>query len=248
LETIEFKLDDYRIISPRVYYQFLAETFLLDVYRTVDLLRENDLVLDLGATIGEFSVLASKKVRKEGKVIAIEPDIYSYEVLKSNIQRNNCQNIIPLNVGIGTEPGEKEISFWGRSYRFKVNTLENILRELNITKKINFVKMDIEGIEAEVVSKNIQIFKDVNVISLEFHGTKQKLDELLLPNGFSFRPVTMRYVYKNLLRHLFLHPITFSKSLKYMIDDIPQVLRTMFTGFDMARSEYLLTGSYVKGR
>jgi FkbM family methyltransferase len=248
LETLEFKLDDYSIISPRDYYQFLVETFILDVYRTADLLKENDLVIDLGATIGDFSILAAKKVGREGKVIAIEPDFYTYEILKSNIQKNNCQNIIPLNLGIGSEPGETEITFEGRTYTCKLNTLENILRDLNITDKINFIKMDIEGMEAEVVSKNIQAFKEVNVISLEFHGTKQKLDKLLLPNGFSFRPITMGYVYKNLLKHLFLHPVIFSKSLKYMIDDIPQVLRTIFTGFEMVRSDYLLTGSYVKGR
>jgi hypothetical protein len=248
LETLEFKFDGYRIMSPRNYFQFLAETFILDVYRTTELLRKNDLVLDLGATIGDFSVLASKKVGREGKVIAIEPNTEDYKLLKLNIKNNNCPNVVPINIGIGSEPGEKEISFWGRKFRCKLDTLENILRESNITDKINFIKMDIEGFEAEVVSENIQTFNEVDVISLEFHGTKQRLDELLLPKGFSFKPITMRYVYRKLLKHLLLHPIGFSRSFRYVINDIPRVFRTMFTGFDMARSDYLLTGSYVKDR
>jgi FkbM family methyltransferase len=245
---LEFKLDDYRIISPRAYYQFLAETFILDVYRTGELLRENDLVLDLGATMGDFSVFASKKVGNNGKVIAIEPDPYSYEILKKNIERNNCQNIVAVNLGIGSAPEEKDITFFSRTYRCKLNSLENILEELDIRDKINFIKMDIEGFEAEVVFKSLKTIKEANVISVEFHGTKQKLDELLLPNGFSYRPITMRYVYKNLLKHLLLHPITFSKAAVYMIDEIPTILGSIFTGFDMTKSDYLLTGSYVRGR
>jgi FkbM family methyltransferase len=249
---LEFKLDDYRIISPRAYYQFLAETFILDVYRAGELLRENDLVLDLGATMGDFSVFASKKVGNNGKVIAIEPDPDSYEILKKNIERNNCQNIVAVNVGIGSAPEEKDITFItcgiSRTYRCKLNSLENILEELDIRDKINFIKMDIEGFEAEVVFKSLKTIKEANVISVEFHGTKQKLDELLIPNGFSYRPITMRYVYKNLLKHLLLHPITFSKAAVYMIDEIPTILGSIFTGFDMTKSDYLLTGSYVRGR
>ena len=47
----------------------LSEVLLLDTYRT-DLLKKGDTVVDLGAGIGDFSVLASRRVDPIGKVIA----------------------------------------------------------------------------------------------------------------------------------------------------------------------------------
>jgi len=249
LETLEYTLGNYRIICPKgYYYQDVNENYILDVYRTDELLKENDLVLDLGASIGDFSILSSKKIGKKGQVIAIEPDIESYGILKLNIEINSCQNIIPFNVGVGSEPGEKEITFRGRKYRFKVCTLENILNELYINRRINFIKMDIEGFEAEVVTKSLQTIKEANVISVEIHGTKEKLDRALLPNGFFFRPVTMNYIYKKLVKHLFLHPSNFCKAINYTIKDKPQLLLNSITGFDITKNEDILIGSYIKDR
>jgi FkbM family methyltransferase len=248
LDIKKFEFDNCSIICPRIYYQFLSENFILDVYRSHEFLRENDLVLDLGASVGDFSVIASKKVGQKGKVIAIEPDAEIYEILRMNIRRNNCQNVIALNLGVGSEVGEKEITFWGRTYRFKVNTLENILHDLGINEKINFIKMDIEGFEADVVCKSIKTIKEANVISVEFHGTKQKLDDLLLPNGFFFMPITMKYIYKKLIKHLLRHPYNFYKAFLYTIKDKPQVLRSSITGYAMAKSDCLLIGSYIRDR
>ena len=242
-------LGDYRLVCPKNYNLYeVYEVYILDVYRASDLLNEGDLVIDLGAGIGDFSVLASKKVGREGLVISIEPDIESYKILQSNIQRNRCQNIIPMNIGVGSEPGEKEITFWGRKYRFNVSTLENIIDELHIHRKINFIKMDIEGFEVEVVNKSLKTIKEANVISVESHGTKEKLDRVLLPSGFSFEPVTMNYIYKKLINHLFFHPSNFYKALKYTLSDKPHMLRTMFTGLDIAKSQETVIGSYIKYR
>ena len=55
----------------------------------------------------------------------------------------------------------------------QVNTLENILDGLNIKDRVNFIKMDIEGVEADVAIKSIEIIKEANVISLEFHVQKK---------------------------------------------------------------------------
>jgi FkbM family methyltransferase len=67
----------------------------LDTYRA-DLLKKDDTVIDLGAGIGDFSVLASRKVGPNGKVIALEPNAEDYEMLKMNIERNGCATSLPL--------------------------------------------------------------------------------------------------------------------------------------------------------
>jgi 23S rRNA U2552 (ribose-2'-O)-methylase RlmE/FtsJ len=245
MELSEFKYGPYKLYYPKVYYQFLKEVFIFDVYRS-NLIRKNDIVLDLGATIGDFSVLASKKVGKKGKVIAIEPNIEDYKILKLNIKRNYCENVVPLNLGVGNKFGEEEITFWGKTFKCTINTLKNILNELNI-QKIDFVKMDIEGFEIDVISNSIDIIKEANVISLECHSNKEKMDTILLPHGFSFKPVTYSYYYRKVLKNLFLHP---SHICKVGVDTIiknPIVLYRTLTRYDMTK-ERVVEGSYIKAR
>ena len=83
---LEFKYDDFRITCPANYYIFLKEVFLLDIYRA-NLIKQNSIVLDLGADYGDFSIVASKKVGKNGKVIALEPNPDDFELLKENIKK-----------------------------------------------------------------------------------------------------------------------------------------------------------------
>ena len=255
-ELGEFTFNNYRILYPsnaldQAFWLSLCENLIVDVYRSSEFLRDNYVVLDLGASIGSFCVIASRLVGKKGKVIAIEPDTDSFQILKNNIQRNNCQNVIALNLGVAGEPGEKEITFSRKTYRFKVNSLENILHELNVTDKIDFVKMDIEGSEDEVIRDSIHILKQTSAISLEFHGTRRILDELLIPNGFSFKPITMKYIYKNLTKSLLLHPIDFCKASFNTIRNNPQVVHSAISGFGVTRrnvdrNEGILVGAYFR--
>jgi 23S rRNA U2552 (ribose-2'-O)-methylase RlmE/FtsJ len=128
----------------------LAEILLLDTYRS-DLVKKDDTVIDLGAGIGDFSVLASRKVGPNGKVIALEPNVEDYEMLEMNIERNGCENIIALNIGITEEHGRKEISLGQKVQVYGRHSGERNGASRN--KKIDFVKMDIEGFEFEVIKK-----------------------------------------------------------------------------------------------
>jgi FkbM family methyltransferase len=244
VKLLKFKYGTFNLVSPEDYSQFLREVFIFDVYRT-HLLNRNELVLDLGAGVGEFSILASKKVGDKGKVIAIEPNPEDFKLLKANIEMNHCNNIIPLNLGVGNQSGEKEITFWGRRFSCKIDILENVFDRLNIKDMVNFVKIDIEGFEADVVTKSIEIIKGANVISVEFHGTKQKLDELLLPHGFHFRPINYSYYYKKMVKNLVSHPVHFYKTSIAIIRNNPGVIYKTITGDDMA-AQKLLMGSYIK--
>src|SRR5207247_9671457 len=97
-----FSYNSIQLSHEDIHYQFLMEVYVLDTYRS-GLLRKNDIVLDLGAGIGDFSVLASKKIGPLGKVIAVEPNPEDYRLLEKNIKINNCLNVIPLNYGVGKE-------------------------------------------------------------------------------------------------------------------------------------------------
>ncbi len=248
MELVNFKYDKYNVIYPRPYFQFLKEVFVLDVYRS-NLIKKNDIVLDLGACSGDFCIIASKKVGPNGVVIALEPDSDNYELLKFNIKKNRCENVIAANIGVGKEDDhEKEIiAPFDKPSRGKTSRLETILKNIGIDKRINFIKIDIEGEEVDVIHTSIDTFKDADVISLEFHGTRSGIDDLLLNRGFFFKPITMTYIYKRILKNLLQHPLTLYNIYMDTIANNPDIINKAITGLDMTKSP-LLAGTYIKGK
>lgn len=55
--------------------------------------RPGDRVVDVGAHVGYFTVLASKRVGRSGQVLAFEPESGNFELLKANCILNGCHNV-----------------------------------------------------------------------------------------------------------------------------------------------------------
>ncbi|MEM3192988.1 MAG: FkbM family methyltransferase, partial [Candidatus Parvarchaeota archaeon] len=77
----------------------ILEVFVLNVYKN-EKIRKGDVVLDLGAGIGEFSTLSSGKIGSNGKVTAIEPSPNDYRTLTDSLKENHCDNVFPLNLAL----------------------------------------------------------------------------------------------------------------------------------------------------
>lgn len=127
---------------------------------------EGDYVLDAGANIGMFSVIASHVVGEKGKVFAFEPLKEISDVLEENSSKNHCSNIIIENKILGEV--DKEVEFFynlDSNYNAasktikhdgdKVVTLEQVTLdsyvEKNNIQKIDFIKADIEGAERDLL-------------------------------------------------------------------------------------------------
>ena len=59
----------------------------------LSLLSPGDLVVDVGANIGYYTLLCSRLVGKSGKVIALEPDDLNHELLQTNVDQFGSGNI-----------------------------------------------------------------------------------------------------------------------------------------------------------
>lgn len=68
-------------------------------------LRAGSTLVDVGANIGYFSVLASPLVGPRGRVFAVEPDPANLTVLRANLWRNGCENATVLPVAAWSERG-----------------------------------------------------------------------------------------------------------------------------------------------
>ena len=65
--------------------------------------KEGDIVVDVGAHVGHYTLISSKRVGQNGKVVAIEADPDNFEMLNRNIKLNGLTNVIPLNYAVYSE-------------------------------------------------------------------------------------------------------------------------------------------------
>jgi len=124
------------------------------------LVRSGDIVLDVGANIGYYSVLLSKLVGNQGKVICFEPTEHYGKVLEMNIGVNGLENVEINRIGLSDKQQEMEIYIGqssatlhvpgnhklSSSEKIKLVTLDSFLEEYPLPK-IDFIKIDVDGHE-----------------------------------------------------------------------------------------------------
>jgi FkbM family methyltransferase len=70
------------------------------------LLKPGMTVVDVGAHIGYYTVLASRLVREEGRVYAFEPDPDTFAVLIENIKTKAIPNVLPIQKAVADRIGD----------------------------------------------------------------------------------------------------------------------------------------------
>lgn len=141
-------------------------------------------VIDVGANVGYYSLLAGKIAKK---VYAIEPEELNFSILKKNTQSNGFKNIKLIKVAAGNRQGKVVIK------RSKINPgahkvvmergeIKMIRLDDLIKEKVDVIKIDVEGMEAEVIrgAKNL-IEKWRPIIFLEYgvNGRDKKMIKFL---------------------------------------------------------------------
>lgn len=146
------------------------EVRTLDRYK--ELIRDGDIVLDIGANVGSHTLPLAQLVGATGKVISFEPTAHAFEKQKTNIALNStlAQRIdahqMMLMASSSEEMPEAVYSSWplevaedlhsehhGRlmsTQGARLGTLDETLRDLEVNK-VNFIKLDVDGNELEVL-------------------------------------------------------------------------------------------------
>jgi len=161
----------------------LIGTFCLEQYRYKDIVEPaiGEVVLDIGASVGDTSLWFSKKVGSTGKVYAFEPEPKNFQILLGNIEQNNVKNVTPLNIGLSDREGRMKIvsggsaSFLAESEgeaEVTVTTIDEFVRD-NKLPKVDFIKMDVEGHEMNVLrgaNETMRAFKPKMALSAYHRG------------------------------------------------------------------------------
>ena len=139
-------------------------------------------VVDAGANVGYFSLLAATLVGPTGKVISFEPEPSNFAYLKKNIELNKFDNVVPVQKAVSDTSGTTNLficsydsghhtinradgiaaiaygrSFEERSVSIETTRLDDALRSLGVTK-VDVIKVDIEGAEALAIKGMQSLF------------------------------------------------------------------------------------------
>ena len=159
--------------------------------------KEGDIVVDIGAHMGRYTIIGAKRVGAQGKVVAIEAHPGNFEMLNRNIKLNQLTNVIPMNYAVYSKetkiklylPDEESgytmhhsimSNYVFTKYKDKTedkfvevsaNTLDYFLQLEGITD-VNWIKIDVEGAEFEVLKGAHNVLSNSKNISLliEVHG------------------------------------------------------------------------------
>jgi FkbM family methyltransferase len=164
--------------------------YLLNLIRH---LKEQDrkiLFMDIGADIGTFSVTVGNQFKnyKNLHIIAFEPAESSYSILKENLRINNLQDKVEIyRLALFSEdnreidfhfnpdaPGSSGLKFPDSplaSQKVTTKTLDSVLNGKAEAFDVLILKMDVEGVETEVIKggKNIlNAGKDIYLLVEDF--------------------------------------------------------------------------------
>ena len=141
-----------------------------------------NIVVDVGANIGLHTLNMAKIVGNTGQVFAFEPDPSNFEILKKNVKINNYKNIILEQKAVGDKhgrttlyqsdhPGKHRIFPQTEQAKSQVQVeltnLDNYF-DSDMIDKINFIKIDVEGLEFSVLKGMKNILKNSKKIKILF--------------------------------------------------------------------------------
>ena len=170
--------------------------------------RKGGIFIDIGSNVGLYSLAASHFF---DKVLSFEPSYYTYSMLEKNVSINNIKNITLFRNALSDFEGEVELfvnplnnggsSISGHSTKLRLehknldwhNSEKVLTKKLDcvldgISQSIDFIKIDVEGHEIEVIKGGIKnIVKHLPLLYVEISGDIDRYYKVLdlLPDEYS---------------------------------------------------------------
>ena len=173
-------------------------------------LKADDVVLDVGANIGWYSLLMSRFENNDISIHCFEPDPDNYQCLTHNLAMNGTGNVTAHNMGVSDTTGVKTLYLYkksntGRHSMLEINTGDSIevktvsfddfLEQQHIeVSKVKFLKIDIEGFEYYAFKGGTRLLNTLPYIIAEFSpgymrkGGVDPADLIQLMKGHAYTP------------------------------------------------------------
>ena len=158
------------------------------------IVKNGDIVIDVGANIGYYTLILAKLVGDGGKVFAFEPEQDNFRLLNKNIEINSYKNVVCENMAVSSSNGKcvlyldhqnkgshSLVDDGASKQTVEIKTIS--LDEYSFNSKISLIKMDIEGHEMKALNgmknfleknSNIKIITEFSPTLLSYSGVKPK--------------------------------------------------------------------------
>jgi FkbM family methyltransferase len=172
------------------------------------IIEPGNVVLDIGANIGYYTLIFAKLVGQNGKVFAFEPEPTNFQLLEKNVSINGYSNVILEQKAVSNRNEKKKLYLdkenagMHRIYKPQFTNLDFVEVDTvflddyfsNYRGEIDFIKMDIEGSEITALEGMQKILQRLNNIKLlvgfdssairEYGYKPEQYIDLLMSNGF----------------------------------------------------------------
>lgn len=212
LRWLELRRNHLRVAVTSKMEAWSVKESLLDRFYTrySDPIQADWTIVDIGSSIGEFSVEAALQV-PEGRVISFEPNPGSLNIMRQNLRENSIKNVETHNIGIWKESGEITLEICpddpihGRSVESEPSSDDSLKRtsipvislsemmETIVQGKVDLLKLDTEGTEFEILmSQPADAFERIERLITEVHEsqpekTVESLSSFLKGLGYKTR-------------------------------------------------------------
>ncbi|MDH2406107.1 FkbM family methyltransferase [Bradyrhizobium sp. SSUT18] len=216
--AINCRIEDH--IMKRIFFFNVWEPYNSRLIQSV--LRPGDTFVDVGANVGYDSLLGSKLIGPEGRVIAIEAARSIFEQLGDNLARNGVANVRLVKVAVSDKPGELTLFGGDRGNQGRTSPIQrdNLVPVETVPTKplddiltdderasVRLIKIDIEGGELPVLERlvdTLHLYGPSMSLLVEMSedasGRSRVVFDKLLAAGFSAYQVENDYSLSSYLR------------------------------------------------
>lgn len=216
-QHISFEGAEATVLTPTHAEAVLAGNFLKNEAHLLEFcfrtLCPRDIVWDIGANLGLFSILCAQRVGPEGAVFSFEPEPETFRKLQRNVQRNQLKQINPVPCALSDQNGSADL--FSSLDKRHIGTHSFVRREdysqkqqgtsVSVTRGDTWlregcfpvpalIKIDVEGFELFVVKGLSGILSEpaLRAVCIELHpplilthqDPEAALIALLSPHGF----------------------------------------------------------------
>ncbi len=193
-----------RFVDGLSYYMSWKDIFVHRIYH-FEAARPDPRVLDCGSNIG-LSVLYAKQAYPAARVTAFEADPRLLPVLRENLARNGLAGVNTVEAVLGAHDGTVTLTSEGACGSYVAGSTDVVIEATGaashtvrcvrlrdwLAEPVDFLKMNIEGAEWEVLEDSADRLRSVREMVTEYHHlprlprTLHRILNLLDRSGFEY--------------------------------------------------------------
>ena len=177
-------------------------------------LKRGDIVLDVGANAGLYTVVAARQVGDAGHVYAFEPDDRALALLRRNVAVNGLKNVTVIEAAVSDETGQRQFAAASDTALSSLAAIEREDQQIDAWRTVSTVRLD-EAVDAHRIEA-------VTFLKIDVEGA-EKLVLDGAPKLLARAPAGFTILFEAFERN--------AEAFGYTVRDLLQILRSK--GFDV---------------